>query len=78
MTAISTHIFEGFYLNLLEIAKKLLSAALVVLSSVIAYLIFCAARDFLQKGSTSISVYTLILLLVCLGLGAKLFHLLRS
>jgi hypothetical protein len=62
----------------ISILKKLISAALVVVAVVIAYEIFTAARQFLQHGSTSVSVYTLVALLVSLALGAKLLHVLRS
>jgi hypothetical protein len=62
----------------ISILKKLISAALVVVTVVIAYEIFIAAKQFLQHGSTSVSAYTLIALLVCLALGAKLLHVLRS
>ncbi|MBI5251358.1 MAG: hypothetical protein HY912_17860 [Desulfomonile tiedjei] len=61
-----------------NILKKLISAALVVISVVIAYEIFVATRQFLQQGSTSVSVYTLITLLAFLAIGAKLLHVLRS
>ncbi len=61
-----------------SILKKLISAALVVITVMIAYEIFVAARQFLQQGSTSVSAYTLITLLVFLAIGAKLLQVLRS
>jgi hypothetical protein len=60
------------------ILKKLISAALVVITVVIAYEIFVAARQFLQQGSTSVSAYTLITLLVFLAVGTKLLQVLKS
>jgi len=62
----------------ISILKKLISAALVVIAVMIAYEIFVAARQFLQQGSTSVSAYTLISLLVFLAIGAKLLQVLRS
>jgi len=62
----------------INILKKLISAALVVIALLIAYEIFVAARQFLQEGSTSVSVYTLVTLLALLAIGAKLLHVLRS
>jgi hypothetical protein len=62
----------------INILKKLISAALVVIAVLLAYEIFIAARQFLQEGSTSVSAYTLITLLAFLAIGAKLLHVLRS
>jgi hypothetical protein len=62
----------------INVLKKLISAALVVVAVLLAYEIFIAARQFLQEGSTSVSAYTLITLLAFLAIGAKLLHVLRS
>lgn|GEM_PF-6123754 len=58
--------------------KKLASLALVIIAIVIAYEIFVTVKDLLDKGSSAVSLNDLILLVICLVLGAKLFHLLRS
>jgi len=62
----------------IDVLKKLISAGLVVIAILIAYEIFTAARQFLHEGSTSVSAYTLIMLLAFLAIGAKLLHVLRS
>jgi hypothetical protein len=62
----------------IRISKKLAGAALIVVSAVIAYVIFAAVKEFFETWSTSISTYTLVALLVALVCAIKLIQILRD
>jgi len=65
-------------MNGMKILERLVTVAIIIVTAVIAYEIFAAARQFLREGTGSMSVYTLITLVVSLALGAKLLSMLKS